>query len=201
MKKLLVVLLGLLLMVGCSSNSGTDPNNNQTPSNPVNGSDNTGKTELVALKNNDVISTDFVEITVEGSSLEDEYKFVSKDSGITITSGLSSKSGEDYIFIKCTLKNIAGSEIEPKNIIGKVLINDKYEYNLDVFLCDEGAQPTFRAKPLVKMNYLIYASIPDELVKDFKSAKFTFGFEDNFEWAWDKEASDCKYAYTYSVSK
>ena len=202
MKKI-VILLVLVLLTGCGSNNTNSGvvSGGSSSSNATNSIETNEKAQAIPLKAGDSINLDFVEITIDESNIKDEYKFSSKESGIQMTYGKSAESGYKYIFLRGTIKNLDGNSIDPDSIVGNIVVNEKYNYKMDTLFAKNDASPANNIEPLITINYLFYAQIPDELANSFSIATFTFGFDDKFGNSRNAKVEDCEYIYSYTVAK
>lgn len=149
----------------------------------------------------ETIALEFVEITIDELTEAQEFKYTSGSSGISITTGVYEEEGKTYIGLKGRMKNLLGDAIRPRDIVGELVVDDKYTYEVSVFTCDDNANSGFEIAPLENVNYVIYASVPDELIESYKTCSLRFGFDYNFNQGSFAELDDCQLIYVLTANK
>lgn len=140
----------------------------------------------------DTINEEFMEMTIEGVVEEQEIEPSNKDSWYSY---YSDQEDETYVVVYGTMKNLAGTDFE---LIGgtdiEFCFDDKYTYYGSIEVEEnDGAGFDSWLKPLASRNYIIYASVPDELIDMYSTCTVTFRCSENIEWSSD-------YAYTYEIT-
>lgn len=147
----------------------------------------------------ELLSADFVELSIDGAALANEV--FPENPEKYICHSLEDIDGETYIYLYGNIKNVAGEAYDIHNIYASILVDGKYRYDGDI-VGDEGGTFSYfssEIKPLQNEDIVIYFSVPDELTEAFKEAIVTFGFKDDFESEFDMQESDCDYLYSISL--
>lgn len=190
-KTLSLFLLGCIVLssVACSStNTGdvaaggsnqVDSGNNVVAedSNQISGSSE-DKVEFTKVKYGDVISKEFVEMTIQKASTAQELKPTDTTG---VYSYMADKEGETYFYLTGTIKNIGADGYSVEEMEIEFCFDDKYNYSGYV-KADDGGDDFYGdyVKPFGSVKYYICASIPDELISKYSTCVIRFAFDDNF---------------------
>ena len=141
----------------------------------------------------DNINEEFLEMTIEG--VVEEQEIEPSNTGDGWYSYYTDEEGETYVVIYGTMKNLAGNDFE---LAGGTDIDfcfdEKYNYYGWIEVEEnDGTGFDSWLKPLASRNYIIYASVPDELIDMYSTCTVTFRCSENIEWSSD-------YAYTYEIT-
>ena len=143
------------------------------------------------LSPGDTVELDFVTLTVDGVSIQDEI-YPEDTSGVYLY--YEDKENAAYIFLKGTIKNLAGENLESRYVQGKISINDFYNYDADLIIApDPAALTDYALAPLQEAPFYLYASVPQEAVDLLEQGVITLSFNDMFA----QESGG--YAYNYQV--
>lgn len=148
--------------------------------------------EAESLGIGDTISEEFLEMTIDGAVVEQEIEPSNTSDGWY--SYYSDQEDETYVVVYGTMKNLAGNDFE---LIGGTSIefcfDDKYTYYGSIEVEEnDGSGFDSWLKPLASRNYIIYASVPDELIDMYSSCTVNFQCSENIEWSSD-------YEYSYDI--
>lgn len=105
--------------------------------------------------------------------------------------------GEAFFVVKGAIKNISGDFIDVRfGTMSEIIFNDTYKYTptWEAESVDGNNFSGYQIQPLQSTNFVIYASVPDELRDSFQSCDLTFGFADdmqNYVYEWE----DCDFIY------
>lgn len=140
----------------------------------------------------DTISEEFLEMTIDGAVVEQEIK--PSNTSDSWYSYYSDQEDETYVVVYGTMKNLSGNDFE---LIGGTSIefcfDDKYTYYGSIEVEEnDGSGFDSWLKPLASRNYIIYASVPNELIDMYSSCTVNFQCSENIEWSSD-------YEYSYAI--
>lgn len=223
MKKLIcyvLMLIVLLNLAGCTmtmpekgndgavdSSTNTVDDENNTSGNKITEQEDESENSVQQEDSNqfeaknlgDKIALDFVEMTLDKITSAEEMKPTDTNG---VYSYMSDKEGEKYFYLFGTIKNIGAESYSVENIVAEVLIDDKYKYNAYI-KADDGGNDFYGdyVKPFGSVKYYLYASIPDELMAQYKTATISFGFSENFSGSYYDEFDECDYLYRVTASK
>ncbi len=167
-----VVVVAILIGKNLSNKTTKESNANQ-------------KETIEEVKNNvvnsinigDTISSDRINMEIAKSEILPEIKiqiseYSSMDFGI--------EEGKQAFTLEGKIKNLYKEKIDPSSaIIGKLIIDDNYEYELKFRLASNNS---YSLDPLEEKEYYLYAEIPNELVDSYKKAEFKFGYNNDFSY-------------------
>ena len=129
------------------------------------------------VKTGDVISLDFVEISVGGVKYAD--KLSEKSNHVTYS---YTPSNEDNVifWLGVTLKNVSstGYQLAFRSMVN-VIFDDKYTYKGEMRNLVGGSGMSM--DPLVENNIYICAEVPRSIAEEYESVAVQFGFNENFE--------------------
>lgn len=110
------------------------------------------------------------------------------------------KNGESFFVLKGTIKNISGDLIDVQFCsYSEMLFNGTYKYSPEWTAESQEGDDFYgyQINPLQSSNFVIYASVPDEVKENFQSCKVSFGFSDltHYVYKWE----DCTHIYEITV--
>lgn len=150
---------------------------------------------------NELISLDFVEITIEGAASADEIR---PDNPKRVYSYKSDKDDETYVYLYGTIKNVSGEKFEfADHMYAKMTFDDKYNFNASI-TADEGGDFSYiyaYLDPLKSEKFYIIASIPDELAEQFNEVEVKFGFREGFDYKYNIQENECDYLYSVNLTR
>lgn len=132
----------------------------------------------------DTIKVDFAEITFEETGIAADIKQSIKTGNVTRISGPEPVAGQQYIYLRGTIKNIATEELPVFDFFAGEFKLDDYCYAVSANECNvlDGEGSTEQGvPPLTTYNFTMYAAVPNELVEKYTSSSFRFGFYDMFD--------------------
>ncbi len=163
------------------------------------------------LKIGDTLSLEFVEMTFDEWGIAEDIKQSITTGNVTRTFGPEPESGNQYIFIKGSIKNLNTEDLPVYDyFIGEFDING-YKYTVSANECyvyTETGEHESMIAPLTTCNYYLYAKIPDELASaSEQQISYRFGFYDlfdNYELAKNRSFEDdpislCPYQYIFQL--
>lgn len=143
------------------------------------------------LKMGDTIDLDFVKMTVESVSIEDEI-YPADTSGAYLY--ISDVEGSQYICLRGQITNLSSSNLDGRYLAGKVTINGEYSYDTEFSIGSNPAATTnYALEPLGTAHYYLYANVPDTAIGLLKNGTITIAFNDDFA------RSNGRYAHTYTI--
>lgn len=119
------------------------------------------------------ISNSDIEMTFVSVDFKDKITW---KTGEYATRSASIESGKVGVSISGEFKNLRGEAINSDNIIGKVVVDDKYTYDLSL----EPHVSGFEVKPLENAEYDFYAQVPQEIKESYTKMEFIFGYNNDF---------------------
>lgn len=145
------------------------------------------------------ITLDFLEMTFDTVSYAQELKPTDTSS---VYSYYADKENEQYFYLSGSIKNIGGAGYSVDNIVSEIVIDNKYTYNAHL-IADNGGNDFYGdyVKPFGGVKYYIYASVPDELLNQYSTVTFRFGFKNNFSGSYYDDFDECNYLYQLSAMK
>lgn len=120
------------------------------------------------------ISNSDIEMTFVSSEFKDEIKWKTSEYS---TMNASIESGKVGASISGTFKNLRGTAINQSNIIGKLVVDDKYTYEMSFKPHISG----FSVEPLEDVEYDFYAQVPQEIKETYNKMEFIIGYNNDFE--------------------
>lgn len=147
----------------------------------------------------DMITTDFVEFTIETASILENLYPTDTSSSYSYIEG---KDGEHFFCLIGTIKNIGGNAYDVKDMRIEMMFDNKYTYTGYV-AADDGGRNFYgnNVKPLSTIKYYIYSSIPDELINSYSTCIIKFAFKENFEHELFTDFSLYDYRYQIELEK
>lgn len=143
------------------------------------------------LKMGDAIDLDFVKMTVESVSIEDEI-YPADTSGVYLY--ISDVEGSQYICLRGQITNLSSNNLDGRYLAGKVTINGEYSYDTEFSIGSNPAATTnYALEPLGTAHYYLYANVPDTAIGLLKNGTITIAFNDDFA------RSNGRYAHTYTI--
>lgn len=185
---------------GSGTSSGVDNPDSSAPAG--------NKAQVISV--GDTISLDFVEMTIEEAGIEDDIQRSITTGNVTRITGPKPEDGKQFLYIKGTIKNLDTDGLPVFDFFTGKFVVDGYNFEVSANDCDiitaEG-QMLSTIDPLTTGSYIIYASIPDELVNSHTDTSFSFGFYDLFDNSKLAESkafsedpiADCPYQYTMDL--
>ncbi len=146
-----------------SKNKSTTVSNNTTK---------TDKKEPTIINLGEQITNSDMEMTFVSVDFKDEIKWRTSEYS---TRSAAMSDGKIGVSISGTLKNLRGEAINASNIIGKVIVNDKYTYDLSLTPHVSG----YTIDPLETKEYDFYAQVPPEIKETYTKMEFIFGFNND----------------------
>lgn len=139
----------------------------------------------------DTINEEFMEMTIDGVVEEQEVEPSDTSGAYTY---YSDQEDETYVIVYGTLKNLAGNDLELSGGTSiEFCFDDKYNYYGWIEVEEnDGTGFDSWLKPLASRNYVLYASVPDELIDMYTSCTISFKCSENMEWSYD-------YEYSYDI--
>lgn len=143
------------------------------------------------LQLGDTIDLDFLKMTIDNISIEDEI-YPSDTSGAYMY--ISDVDGSQYVCLRGVITNLSSSDLDSQYFMSKVIINDEYSYNAELCIgSSPNAVSDYALEPLGSANYYLYASVPDTAVNIMEKGTISLAFNDGFA------CSDGNYSYTYTI--
>lgn len=130
-------------------------------------------TQMATAKIGTNITTPFVVIFLEKYEKIDKLQFSEKETGYLQVGLSKTKTNSKYIAIKGKIKNTGNVSFTLLNSIGGKVIIDGLEYEVGIF------SPSFFIEPYDTYPIYLYALVPNEIAKNFKSCVFQIGFDDS----------------------
>ena len=208
MKKALSLIMALILCLGlcaCGATGDADTKDEATTTAPAKEtvapteateSESVAETESVvetegapAIEVNnvavgDTIATDFVEILFNDVTVAEDIQMSVTTGFVTRITGPSPVSGQQYVCLSGTIKNISTSPLPVFDFFIGEFNLDGYTYEVDASDCDildgEGQTMT-NIDPLMEYTIRIYVAIPNALADSHSSCTLRFGFYDAFD--------------------
>lgn len=189
MKKILLLLVLFLLLVGCSNTKvverkeDSETKENKTPgiADNSNNSQETKEETTTNINFNETVSIgDMCEITFENAEWVDSLL---PSNTLGVYSYYEDEEGETYCVIHGKLTNLATEDLDVQWITeAKVIVNDKYKYDATFVLeSNDGSDFYGNAKPLQTLNLVVYSSITDEAKNMVENLKLEFSMLSNSE--------------------
>ena len=143
------------------------------------------------LQLGDTIDLDFLKMTIDNISIEDEiYPFDTSGAYLYI----SDVDGSQYVCLCGVITNLSSSDLDSRYFMSKVTINDEYSYDAELCIgSNPNAITDYALEPLGSAHYYLYASVPDTAVNIMEKGTISLAFNDGFA------RSDGNYSYTYTI--
>lgn len=200
MKKYITFMLALLMVLSlcaCGQETESVPQNNtvaqnDSASNEVNTMPPTDapKASAIAVNFGDVIENENLLMTIETAEIKEELKYQKSSN---FSTSLHIDEGKQAFCLIGTIENIGGNEINEWAFAGKLVVDDKYNYDVRMWCPND-------LEPLTEGPFYLYAEIPDKLVDSYSTATFTFGFNNDFESGFG-DVEDLENLFTITVTK
>lgn len=220
MKKMFSLVLAIMMcasLCACGIFGGNTPGSNSSdsvaagaaaPDNSIgnvvsqNNYNTTAPVENVSFQNVNLgtqITLDFLEMTFDTVSYAQELKPTDTS---RVYSYIADKENEQYFYLSGSIKNIGGAGYSVKNIVSEIVFDNKYTYNAHL-AADNGGNDFYGdyVEPFGGVKYYIYASVPDELLNQYSTVTFRFGFKNNFSGSYYDDFDECNYLYQLSAMK
>ncbi len=178
-KKTLIIIIAIVVfafilgyIVGVSERTKTSSfsstETSQKDSKPVK------ETEPININIGQKISNSDIEMTLTGASIKEEIKWS--------TSSYSSRSayledGKVAATFYGEFKNLRSEEIRDYALEGKLIVDDKYEYELSFAPHISSSSIT----PLENVEYDFYAQLPKDIQNSYSKLEFIFGYNNDFK--------------------
>lgn len=197
MKKYITLMLALLMVLSlCACGQQAAPS--QTPadapdaSNVINTMPSTEPPAAAASVVNfgDVIENESIVMTIETAEIKEELKYQQTSS---FSTSRYIEEGKQAFCLMGTIENISGNEIDDWAFKGKLVVDEKYNYDVSMWCPSD-------LEPLAEVPFFLFAEIPDKLVDSYSTATFTFGFNNDFESVFG-EVEELENLFTITVSK
>ena len=156
---------------------------------------------------NTPFSTDFAEFNITEFAFAEDIQQSVTSGIVTNVTGPEPVAGQQYVYVRGTLKNLATEELPVYDFFTGVFDIDGYAYEVQASDCtviDAEGSPEFGVPPLMEYTFTIYAAVPAELAASHTAVTFTFGFYDLFDnmdlarTSYDLTA--CPYQYTMNMA-
>lgn len=213
MKKILCALLIVLLVfafAGCGNkvqngsgsqdDQGTVQSENKV-SNNNSGSENEEKDgsagKYLPMNLGEKYSLDFVEFTVDEVSCAQELL---PDDTSGVYSYNSDQENQQYFYLKGKIKNIGGEAYSVEDVAGEIIFDDQYKYNATLEATQGDDFYGDYLNPFEEATYYLYASVPDELLSQYKTVVFKLGIPENFDASFP-DFDECPYLYQLTATK
>lgn len=142
----------------------------------------------VKYKLKDTLKAESLKLTFSKSVVAKKVKMnISKNSFYYEEAG----SGQKIVGLTGTVSNTGKAELQPE-VAGYVLI-DGVKYSMETRLIN------YKLPSKGKSMILLYAQIPNSVLKNNSSAEIYFGFDDSFTNGYGSEPEDCQFAYFCTV--
>ena len=159
------------------------------------------ESEITEVNFSEQITTDFVEIVIDGASSGDEIR---PDNPESVYRYMPDQDDEKYVYLYGTIKNVGGESFEfADNMFAELVFDDKYVYSGNI-TADEGGDFSYiyaYLNPLKSEKFYIIASIPDELEEQYSKVVVKFGFCENFDGPFSIQEDECDYLYSVTVTR
>lgn len=179
-KKKLIIIAVVLVIAGAALGYAVVKSQKTTGTKPTSTSTitNTNKEEeevkdATKLNLGEQITNSDIEMTFETAEFKDEIKWRTSEYS---TRSASIGEGKVGLSISGKFKNLRGEDIDKSNIIGKVVVDDKYTYDLSFTPHISG----YSVSPLENVEYDFYAEVPQEIKDSYSKAEFIFGHNNDF---------------------
>ncbi len=134
-----------------------------------------------------------LKITLSKKAVKKTVKIKYKYKRWTFNREYGGESGKTVIALIGKVSNTGSSELDLR-IPGYVMVG-KNKYKLECSSVENWSNLPAKTKD----SLIIYAEVPNSVVKKNSTAKIYFGFDDKFNSSYDAEVEDCKYNYVYTV--
>ncbi len=132
------------------------------------------KKEPTKINIGEQITNEDIEMTFASVDFKEEIKW---STGEHFSRSASIGEGKIGLSISGKFKNLRGSEIDESTIIGKVIVDDKYTYDLSF---KPHTSSSYKIAPLEDVEYDFYAEVPQEVKDTYSKAEFVFGYNNDF---------------------
>lgn len=140
--------------------------------------------EPTSIAIGDTIALDFVEITFAETGIAADIKQSITIGNATRITGPEPVDGQQYIYLRGTIKNLATEELPVFDFfVGEFKLDD-YCYKVTANECtviDANGSSENGVPPLATYTFTMYAAVPNELVDTYTTSNFRFGFYDMFD--------------------
>lgn len=145
----------------------------------------------------DMISLDFVEMSIEEINISDELYPPVTAGGYTYQSDIVN---EKFFCLTGVLKNLSESSYDIQHMYAEMKFDNKYTYTayIQASAWDNHLSGEY-VKPLGEVKYYIHSSVPDELIDSFSTCTISFGFNDDFSGSRHMSSTECNYVYSLNV--
>ena len=98
------------------------------------------------------------------------------------------------------IKNLSEAKLYARSIYISFCFDNNYNYEGNIEVEGENGEDFFGEdmKPLQNSKMYLYAKVPNEVAKKYKTCTVTFGFAKNFE-SWPSQEKDCDYLYKITI--
>lgn len=184
---MLIAICVITLSSGCSYSDITNKNNNDNNGNDNidvidnDDSDNVDKETIVSFGLNEVFTVpDIAEINITSVSTAEEVKPPKTSS---VYSYLQDQSGETFVVLKGTFKNLLSVDFDDwSNFSGKLVYDDNYEYDVAIKFATDSSNDFYTdPKPLQTLKVYLVSSIPSELVTTDKKFSIRLNFTEDYD--------------------
>lgn len=141
------------------------------------------------------IETPSLIITLDKTVSLQELRFTEKETGSLPYSLSKDNQDATYIAIRGTIKNISKESVYLNDILIGNAVIDGYNYETRAY------SYAFSVDPLGTKPFYLYALVPNELAKKYKSCVFTFASTEGVEYmdVFTYGVDACKYIYSVTL--
>lgn len=132
----------------------------------------------------ETISLDFVELTFNEMFIEKDITQSITTGNVTRMFGPEPEDGKKFIALRGTIKNIAKESLPVFDFFLGEFDIDGYKYEISANDCDvftSNGETETSVDPLTTLDFIMYASIPDELADNHTAISYRIGFYDMFD--------------------
>lgn len=134
--------------------------------------------EPETLEIGSVIEADWVQIHLDEIEISDII-LPADTSGVHLY--IDDVAGKQYVCLRGTLKNLSSVNLDSDEMGGKVVINDTYEYDIEMSIgANPAATTDYLLEPLGTSHFYIYANVPDDALALMKTGYMLLDFNENF---------------------
>lgn len=175
-KKIIIIVITILVILALgftivNSLNKDNSKNNSTTTSEKKEKDKKKESKIVNL--NETVENENIKITLESVNFKDKIEW---STGTYSSRSAYIEDGKTAISLSGSIKNMQGNAINTDAIVGKIIVDDKYNYDLKFSAHNSG----YQIEPLENVEYDFYAQIPPEIQNTYTKIEFKFGFKDDF---------------------
>ncbi len=172
MKKVSAILLAILICLSlCACGGAPSSNETQNIQQPAQETESVSEEKISKISLGEEIELDFARITFNAVEL-----------GYSVGGHGFSSTAQDDMRMFCIvgqLENTGGNNLPVQNIKAEMKFNGEYAYTAEASATDSNSLPASVA-PLTKVEYVLYAEIPETLIELLSECELHFAINDKF---------------------